>query len=374
MRGLVPVGSSCDTPRVANKAGRRANQRSGNIVGRARARCGFAGYPILPSRRQRVIVERRRGHTIILHQTHVGLGPARAIASAFGSLRWRPVRGSRCPIRHGGSDVVDFVERAVCGDEVARILHSLVRQFDDLDMADDRRHGCGNLLRMRAACVVFVCDDDNRVKAAQRLTVFRAPLAGAHWITRRDRPKLAQLVGVFLAFDDEYRTLRVSVLGSEQFRQAVEHAAHAVEIPAPTTIAVGPALPKILWVVESESLKEQLARLFFVIVLACAPYSGSRLKKIASGPRAVVTEPVHAIATHRDAQDALIPVLRFAQRAALRTGRVAATSRVEVTWGDVVVAKNLGDAALASLGGGHGRTFARRRAHTRQGNSTSGSA
>lgn len=106
---------------------------------------------------------------------------------------------------------------------------------------------------MLATGLVPVGHDDH-VGAGERLVVLGSPLAGAACVTGRGTSGALKRLDVLLALADVDRLASLHSL--EHFREPVQHASHAVELPLPP-LAFGPPLAKRLGL-KADHLIEQL--------------------------------------------------------------------------------------------------------------------
>jgi hypothetical protein len=119
---------------------------------------------------------------------------------------------------------------------------------------------------------IVVRQDDDR-PAPQRLVILRAPLAGPAPVARRNSAFGAQPFHVLFAFRDEYHRVRV---GRQQFRQTVRHTPHAVQVPQPAAVAVGPALGESLRLVADGLVKQRAVRVAVIVGRHDAPLRALR--------------------------------------------------------------------------------------------------
>ena len=86
--------------------------------------------------------------------------------------------------------------------------------------------------------------DHRDLGALERVGVFVSPFPGAARIRGRYEPEITETVAVLLAFSEDDPASGFHAL--EHFRQSVEHAADAVQLPGVTAVPVRAALTKVL--------------------------------------------------------------------------------------------------------------------------------
>ena len=136
------------------------------------------------------------------------------------------------------------------------------------------------VLRVCSAGSIVVGNDDH-IGAGEVLIILAVPLAGALWVCRRHQAEPCGRVHIPFALDHEHRMIAGDRL--EQFGKAVEHQAHAIEIPDPAAVAIWPPLAKRLRL-EAANLKQQLAGFIGVVVLGNLPAELAALA-VGLGPR-----------------------------------------------------------------------------------------
>ena len=122
---------------------------------------------------------------------------------------------------------------------------------------------CGDSQRVRCAGDIAVGNDDH-IGAGEILIVLAAPFAGALWVRRCHQAEPCGCVHILFALDHEHRMVAGNRF--EQLGEAIEHHAHAIEIPYPAAVTIRPPLAKRLGS-EAHCLKQQLAGLIHVGIL-----------------------------------------------------------------------------------------------------------